>query len=293
MLDDCDLAEDLEKPALSPSVAKNIVTECPRYAWASHRLLGNLVLLTKEQRAIRERGNALHNLVLEGGNKIVPLTFNDFKTSAAKAARDDVRASGLYPILDGVLDELREAAENIEFECKRILLDDFSYDGKIFDPDGTFEERLEWFEQADGGEVECHGVADWVSVDRTLVVDLKTTTGTVHPDACDSALLKQSGVIQGCAYPSAIQTLDPKLAGRVEMLFLYAQSKPPYLVTPVHCAGDMRHIGEDLWLDAVEKWQQCLAKGQEAEHWPTYTDGRVHEAHAPAWAMAQHEARLD
>ena len=93
-------------------------------------------------------------------------------------------------------------------------------------------------------------------------------------------------VIQDCAYRNALVAKTPGLAGRTDVLFLFAQSKPPYLITPVKLDGTLRHIGETRWLRAVELWAKCLARGTGPAAWPQHTDKPI-EVTAPGWVLAR------
>ena len=285
-----DPTEVPEEPGLSPSIAQYISEECPRVAWAHHRLLGDCVELSEQQIAVRERGSVVHNLVLEDGNKVAVIDSDAYRSSAAKADRDQARAAGLMPVLKTKIGELRESAENIRhalLTMKDVDGEPFPLIGELGDDDWRYEERLVWDEPApSGNDVECHGVADIIRGDGMLVVDLKTTTASVNPAMCSATLLRSAGIIQGCAYPSAMGTLYPEVAGRVDMVFAFAQSKPPFMVTALRMSGEMRTIGEGRWLRAIDTWDRCLSAGKGPEHWPAYTDG-IGTAHAPAWAMAQ------
>ena len=266
-----------EVPRLSPSIAHAFTSECPRQAWAQHRLLGNCMQLSDDQLKRRERGKALHSLVLEGGAGLEMVDTDSWRTKAAKEARASARLQGLIPILTKDADELNQCAERI---LESLAALGISVAG------GSTEEKLLWTERSEHGDVACSGVIDWWSAETGHIVDLKTTEGSVHPDACAAALVKSPAVIQNCAYQSAVAARHPGLAGRTRMLFLFAQSREPYMITPVTCAGSMAHLGESRWMRAIESWSSCLAGGTAAEHWPQHTDRPI-EVFAPAWALSQ------
>jgi hypothetical protein len=265
-----------ETPALSPSIAHALVTECPRQAWAEHRLLGNCITLSSDQLARRERGAALHNIVLEGGDRLAKVDADSWRSQAARDARADARASGLIPVLASDADELAIVADRIAESLAALGI---SLAG------GVAEEKLHWEERTEIGEILCTGVIDWRD-NAGRIVDLKTTEGSVHPDACAAVLTSSAAVIQDCAYRSAVASMDPGLAGRTSVLFLFAQSRAPYMVTPVTCDGALRHIGESRWIRAKETWARCLAGGREAKHWPQHVDRPI-EVHPPAWVLAR------
>jgi len=266
-----------QQPALSPHIAHPLITECPRQAWAEHRLLGNCVAPSAEKLARMERGGALHNLVLEGGNKIRVVEADSWRTKDAQEQRNVARAAGEIPMLEKDMGDLEMAAAFI-IEGLRTQL-------QISLERGTAEQKIYWHEPSSVGDVLCDGVIDWHD-GHGGILDLKTTEGSVHPDACARAIVDSPAILQDCAYRNAVVSQDGTLAGRTSFTFVWAMSKEPYLVTCVRLDGAMQHIGETRWLRAIEVWAQCLSKGRAAEHWPQHT-ARPIEVHAPGWLLAK------
>ena len=143
---------------------------------------------------------------------------------------------------------------------------------------GTTEVPLRW---VDSG-VTCSGRLDFLLQNMTQIIDVKTTEGSVHPDACAAALCNQAGAIQDCAYRRAVEILRPDLAGRVDVLFLFCQMVEPFAVTPVRCGGTMRQLGALRWEAALRIWERCLR----LDEWPSHVSGPVF-VEAPAWAMTK------
>lgn len=269
-------AEQPEQPACSPTIAHAITDECARQAWAKHRLLGNRFRLSDQGLKRRERGKAIHNLVLENGDRIVPIDADSYQSNYAKENRDKARRAGQIPVLEDEMTELKHVAAIV---ADRIA--GLGYDLAA----GTAEEKIYWHEATSLGDVLCDGVVDWHSP-AGRIIDIKSTEGSVHPDQCGVALVNGAGVIQDCAYRCAIISRDPGLVGRTDVLFLFCQSREPYMVTPVWCDGTMQHIGETRWLRALETWARCLAAGTGPEAWPEHTDIPI-AVSAPGWVLAR------
>lgn len=260
-------------PKLSPSIAHVLTSESPLHAWTIHRLLGNKPRPVTDA---QEKGRLLHALLLRGAELVEVIDADDYRTKAAKEARDAARAANRIPVLAD-----KHAAALVAVERIREAIDRL---GLLHLDTGHAEHRVEWSE----GAADCSGVLDWVSDDAALIADLKTTEGSAHPDVCAAKLLKEGGVIQDTAYRRAIGSLHPEMLGRVRMVFLFAQTVEPYAVTAVECGGSMQEIGAARWSRAVDVWTHCLGKGREREHWPSYADGVV-KVDAPAWAMREVE----
>jgi len=259
-----------EVPALSPSIAHILTSESPLHAWSAHRLLGNKPKPSTDE---MEWGKILHAVVLSDMDRLHVIDADSFRTNAAREARDTARAAGLIPVCAPAYEEALADGGRI---ANRIA--DLGYDLAT----GASEQRVEWTEFAVHGNVTCHGGIDWLRHDRQLIIDLKTHKGSGSPDACAGRLVHTAGVIQAAAYPRAIASLDPSLAGRIEFVFLFAQTVEPFAVTPIACAGSMNELGENRWERAIESWSRCLATND----WPSYATSPV-RVEAPAWVLAR------
>jgi len=256
-------------PALSAHVAHVLETESPLHAWTYHRRLGGK---PKPPTSPMELGTIMHNLLLEGGNRVVELPYDAYRSNEAKAEKAKVLALDLLPVLSEKLVEAKTCVERWRerLQSIRILGEPFDFSG------GVSEVPLEWTE--DG--VLCHGRPDWLRKDRALIVDWKTTEGNNAPETCAAALLRSAGVIQDHAYRTAVEIEHPELAGRVQCVFLFAQIVEPFAVTPITCAASMREIGSGRWRRARETWERCLRTNT----WPSYATSPV-AVEAPAWAL--------
>jgi hypothetical protein len=122
---------------------------------------------------------------------------------------------------------------------------------------------------------------DDLNVEEARILDLKTT-GDASLDGCSKHMWEHGYDIQCEAYISAIETIFPKLVGRVEFLDLFCEMKPPYVVTPVRAAGLMREIGRKRWQRAIARWAFC----SETNVWPPYVQMVAH-IDPPRYALYQ------
>lgn len=265
-----------ETPALSASIASILLSQSPLHAWSAHRLLGNVP--RPETDAMR-KGKLYHQLLVPGGARLEVFDYPSWQSKAAREARGVAEAEGKTPILSHKYEEAMAGVERIR-ERLRAEGVDLS--------NGNTELRLEWWEPAlvglDG--VLCHGVLDWVTPDRRLIRDIKTTDGSVTREACEAAIFRGGGAIQRAAYISAVSRLFPDTAGRVEFEFIFCETREPYAVHIGPCAGSLVELGERQWSRAIELWAQCLRD----DHWPGPGEGRT-RFEAPAWALAAEMAR--
>lgn len=256
------------RDGLSASIATTLITRSPLHAWQQHPRYGGR---GKAPTKAMDIGSVVHALVLGVGKAFEVLAFDDYRTKAAQTARDKARAEGRVPILL----EAYETAQIIAGELLAQLADRGIY------LDGASEVAIEWEEPTACGPVLCRGMLDHLRLDAGMIYDLKITSNAAQPSVERSA--ENFGyAIQAAAYRRAVAMLRPELAGRIDFLFLFCESEPPYAVNVCRPDGAMRELGERRWLRAVEAWAVCL----EAQQWPGYGDD-VNPLSPPAWALSR------
>lgn len=274
------LSDPCERPSLSASIAKLIVAPgCPKKAWQAHPRLGGGS--EPSDRKCLVNGTCIDSLLMGGDGEIVFLpgempdakgkmqpTRGEFRMESAKEWRDEQRAAGKTVLGSRAeLVELYEAAAGIRasFADQDIYLTGSHQMTCVwYSPDGVLcRARLDQFIEPKDGE-------------DAVIGDLKSTW-SAHPDACGAAIVKYGYDIQAAAYVEAIETLMPDLAGRVQMRFLFAECKPPYLTLPVPFEGSIAQLGQSRWKEAKAKWAISLASGK----WPGYATGLTRVAMSP------------
>lgn len=98
-----DMAEDVyhsdpcERPSLSSSIGKVLLAQSPRHAWTAHPRLSPKFETGNARKF--DLGKAVHAIGLEDKpERIAIIPHADYRTNAAKAARDDALAAGLMPL---------------------------------------------------------------------------------------------------------------------------------------------------------------------------------------------------
>lgn len=269
-------ADPCERPSLSQSIATTLLTRSPLHAWLEHPRLGGVGL---EPTKAMENGTLLHSLIFGSGPEVVAVDALDWRTKDARAQRDEARAAGKVPVLEHVYAETRAVATAIQARLGAFGID----------LAGESELMVTWTEESERGPVLCRAMLDHVVIEggRATVYDLKTTRDA-HPTACSRRSAEMGHDVQAAAYTRAVGKVHPSLVGRVDFVFLFAETAPPYCVTPMRPGGLMRDWGEARWLRAVETWAQCLA----TETWPGYVSGVV-ALDPPPWAVSQDAAFME
>jgi hypothetical protein len=265
-------ADPCDVPSLSSSIAHVIDSESPMHARARHPKFGGF---SRPPTKSMDNGSLSHALLLGAGKGIKVIDAENFKKKVAQEERDAARDEGLIPVLKA---EYEEALVTAEILRARFAQKGISLDGKS-------EVTALWSERASSGaEVQCRGMIDHLTLPR--VYDIKSTR-SAKPDVCRRHVESYGYAIQRAAYVSAVERIHPELAGRVDFIFVFYETEPPYDVTPVRLSGAFRELGERGWRRAVDRWEECLRK----DEWPGYTSGTIELEPSP-WALTRDMDRM-
>lgn len=247
-------ADPCDTPSLSASTAHTLLSRSPYHAWLEHPKLGGQ---RREQTRAMGGGTLVHALVIGAPNgELEIIDAADYKTKAAREARDAARAAGRTPIL---------LHEHMAAELAAIRIRErMAAKGIVFD--GQSEVKVSWSEGGDYGLVRCRGMLDHVK--GNTIYDLKTISS-----ADLRTITRHMGEygydVQRAAYLGAWEELHPELAGSLDFVFVFCETEPPYLVTPVRVDGMRAELGSMKWRRAVRTWEHCLR----TNHWPDYSEG--------------------
>lgn len=262
------LADPAPEPSLSSSIAKLLLDRSPAHARLAHPKLGGVA---PTGTAATDIGTLIHRYVLGKGAEVAVIDADDYRTNAAREARDEAREHGRIPALARVVGVAVAAAVCIRRELERV--------GVVLD--GESEVAILWQEQAENGPIWCRGMLDHVlERDGMLhVYDLKTIH-CAHPDDCTRSAINYGYDIQQEAYTRAAERLWPEYEGRIEFRFLFVEPDPPHAVTVAQLDATMRERGRRRWREAVETWSRCL----HTNAWPGYAQEPV-TLWSPGWLL--------
>lgn len=273
------------EPSLSSTVAKVLIRETPLHAWTiSPRL--NPDFEPVEKKAF-DLGRAAHRVVLGCGDdyEAIPdeiLASNGAaSTKEAKAFIEDCRARGVTPLKESEVDAIGAMARKVNAilsEMGIALLPERSEVAAIAQVDGVW----------------CRCMVDNAPADPRLpLYDLKTTAGSVHPDALAKTVADYGYDVQAAHY---LRTWKEATGEDRRFRFIFVEKTAPFEVGVVELyadyagrpasdyAGDEAFTG-DWFADAEQKlararrqWRACLDSGV----WPGYPP-RVALIGAPIW----------
>ncbi len=263
-------ADPLERPSLNASVATELIQKSAKHAWQIHPRLGGK---PKEQTPEMTDGTLYHALLLGSGlDRIAVLDVKDWRTNAAKDARDTAFAQGKTIIKLSDFELAMEAAEKI---AKRIR--EFG-----IPLDANPEMKVAWSENTEDGEVLCRGMLDQSFVrasGEATIYELKMIR-SADAKTVQRHVLDYGYDIQEAAYREALAALFPETRGRTDFVFVFCETDPPYEVRPARLTAEFLARGWAQWKRAVRTWARCLKTGV----WPGYVDG-IDVVDVPPWAL--------
>lgn len=253
---------DKERPSLSASLASTLVNLSPAHAWASHpRLNPDFERKTEDKFDI---ANAVHHLLLEGLDVMEVLAFPDYKTNAAKEAKELARAHGRIPILTKHAHVVTQMTNAVAKQLGELNVAPVPLTA------GKPEQTLVWEDRG----VLCRARVDWLRDDYTQVQDVKTTSRIGHPAGWARGALYDNGCdLQAAAYIRAVKAITGTAP---EFRWILIEKAPPFAVSVIAPEAAVLALGDAKWEKALETWKRCL----DEDDWPAY--GRdLHWAELP------------
>lgn len=243
-------------PSLGRSMAHLLVSTCPQVLFERSYLNPHFEAEQKQEFII---GDAAHLIVLEPeqwGDRVAIVEADDYKTKAAKEARDAAYDAGKTPLLPKQRDHI--------LAMHRAL---------IADPDAR--------KLLTGGENEMTFVArdpetsiwlkartDKVHLGHGVVVDYKTS-GSAHPQDFASRVYDQGYYIQDPWYRDVIGMATGETMR--QFVFVVQEPKPPYALSINTLGQQDVEWGRLQSGRAIDIFARCLASGR----WPGYGRNQV------------------
>lgn len=223
-------------------------------------------------------GSAAHRMVLGKGDAIRVVDATDWKTKAARAVRDEVRAAGGTPVLRKDFARARRLMHAVLRHPEA---------GPLFAPGrGVPERSVLWVDELTGRY--CRAMLDrfpdpdWPG--RPLAVDLKTTTSVRTRDLVRT-VVKYGYDQQAAHYLDGLATVGLVDAGFV---FVFAESRPPHLVRAVQLSPAWLERGRRRNREALDELDRCL----DLDDWPGAPPGLL-TLEPPPWLDTDRQDDID
>lgn len=212
-------------------------------------------------------GHAAHKFALGVGPEIVVVDAPDWRTAAARQAREEIREAGAVPLLPDDFAMVTEMAEALKRHPVALAL--FS--------DGTPEASLFWPD--DETDVMRRARLDWLpnhtNGARMVIPDYKTAR-SADPEQFAKAAVDYGYASQAAWYTDGVAALG--LAEDLAFVFVVQMKAPPYVVTVVQLDVNAVRIGRHLNRRAIDLYARCVAE----DHWPGFSEDVAHVS-LPYW----------
>lgn len=266
-------ADPCPVPSLSRSVIKSLLFQSPAHVKEGHPRLNPA--LQSENEGKFDIGTACHALLLEGIDNIVVVDADSWRGKDAKEERDAAYLMGQTPLLkhqyESALIMVKEAERQIA-ACPELKI-------KNLREEGDSELTYIWKEEGTYLRVR----PDWISKDRKLILDYKTTAASANPEEWGKTGLGSGCDIQEALYKrgvKAIEGTEPKF------IFVVQENYPPYLCSFIGLPPQFSEMGSQKIWYGIYLWKKAMESGE----WPGYPN-RVAWIEPPTWALASWDSR--
>lgn len=239
---------------LSASGMKVLLRSPARFAWEREN--------GQPSKTAFDFGHAAHKYALGVGEKVRRIYADDWRTAAARQARDEAYAAGHIPMLAADADRALAVAEAIHDHpaASRILAA------------GKAEQSIYWTDEQAG--VTCRARLDWLRPE--LIADVKTCR-----DAGEWAFGKAAHDfgyhISAAQYVAGVEAVTGE---RLPFLLIAAEKEPPHRVAVYQLDGYALDLGEQRRREALDTY----AEGESSGVWPSGLPDDVTLLPLPAYA---------
>lgn len=270
-----------DAPSLSSSGARTIVGVCPQRFWFDSYL--NPAFIPKFSKNF-DIGHAGHYMMLEEdkfSEKVVLIDAPDWRTKAAKAARQEAYDTHRVPLLTKDLGPI---------QAMRKTLFSHSLAGEVFKRSGIAERSMFCRDPETG--IWMKSRPDLLPQHRPFIVDYKTAANA-NPDDLEDIICDMGYHQQAAWYCDVYEHVMGHPAER--FWFCAQEKKAPYLVSIFALTEDALQVGRDRNREAIDLFDYCLRKGE----WPGYRPPGLPGKDSafmiglPYWAYIKHQDRID
>jgi len=255
------------RPELSSTEARLLLQSPAKYRWRKD----NPPLIDDSPKF--DIGKAVHAKVLGQGAEVVIVEAEDWRSKAARDARQEARDAGKAPLLTREFDAVNAMAESVLANpTARALLTQ------------PGDSEVSVFADVDG--VPTRARFDFLpdrTDRRTVAVDLKTTLDA-SKRAFESSVAKYEYAVQRAWYIDTYETVTGETD--VEMIFLAVEKEPPYLVAKFQVPTVWAEKGHRMAIEARKRWAACTESGV----WPGYPE-EIQLLDEPVWHVYEYEEK--
>lgn len=257
-------------PSLSASIAHALVTQSPKHAWMKHpRLNPNY---EREDTSQTDIGSIAHAMLLENdASRVVIVEAEDWRTKAAKEARDNARVTGKLPILRHKVEQVKAMVKAAHEAIKASEVAQYFKEGK---PEQTLiigSEKL-WIRSR----------PDWLTNDYRVILDYKTTQGSAEPSSWMRNVMLPIGYdLQAHIGIRCVNKLcNPQKPPA--FVFMVQETEPPYAMSFIGLTPQFLELAAQKMQRVLNLWQMSMHSNK----WPSYPS-RIAYLEPPAWLQME------
>lgn len=245
--------KDMPAPMLSASIIKILLDQSPAHARLAHAQLNPDLAEENEQKF--DIGTAVHDLFLEGVDQMEVIEAENWRTKAAREARDAAYAAGKIPLLKHQVADVISMSAAIDAQLEQ------HGDASEAFANGEPQQTLVWQENG----VWCKAMLDWLPRGSAVFTDLKTTSVSANPEAWIRGPFFSTGCdIQAAFYLRGIrkvlQVRNPSFR------FAVVETYAPYAMSVIGVGDAVLDYANQKIDRALSVWANCLATND----WPAY-----------------------
>ena len=189
-----------------------------------------------------EFGSAIHSLIL-GGPQVRAVDSDSWRTKAAQAERDELRAEGRIPLL---------AAEYERADIMRAAVTGHPLASAILSK-GQAETSAYWIDGETG--ITCRARPDWLR--SNAIADLKSAADA-SPAGFSKAVANFGYALSAAHYQDGIEALTGE---RLPFVFIVVEKEPPHLVGVYDLDEDALRYGREQMREARAMFARCESEG--------------------------------
>lgn len=269
---DAYFADPCPSASFTQGLGKLLLQRSPLHAWYGHPKLNPD--FERDDDTKYDVGNVAHALMIGRGKNIVVLDYDDWRTKAAREAREAAAAIGQLAVLRKTFTR----AERI-VRAGREQLDNRAL-AHLFTSCGDGEVVIAWKERA----FWCRQMLDWLSTDSLIYADYKTTDQSAAPMGLGRLMTTAGWDVQAAMAERGLNAVSR--TARRRFLFVVQEADAPYCLNVVELSESVLTMGRKKLAVAMSIWSKCVRENR----WPGYP-AEIVVPEYPAWAEAEWLAR--
>ena len=261
-------AEYHADPALSSSGARKLLApSCPAlYRYEREN---------PPTRTTFDFGRAAHAQVLGVGGPICIVDAEDWRTKAAREARDEAHEAGQTPLLTADYERVKAMAAALREHPRA---------SAMLRPElGRPEVSAFWHDERFG--IDRRARFDWlphlVSDEGVMIMPDYKSTASAEPRKFARSIFDYGYDVQAVFYADAVRALG--LAEQVRFVFIAQEKTAPYLTAVYELDDYALAVGRARVDEACATFAECTRTGQ----WPGYPE-EIEYVTAPTWLATQY-----